>query len=286
LVTGHPLWSLTNTRHTATTLDRVTGITNVPQYIPRRIGEILRPAVLVGAALGGVLSLWWLPRRSGGASDGASDGAPADGSDGVSDGGSDGVRLGAAVGVLAVVAFAAFAAFGLPINTRYAFLASAILCVFCGAGVFGWTRLPRGDPRRGLWMAGGALVLVALLASSSSQYHSAHRELTKLARQQSIQDDLLALVSDHTITRRCEPVGVPNHAPIPLLALYLETSPRNVISAEAHQITAGTYVDPASREVEDDYVLDPHDPHLPVNVPPGFTEAHTNRSWFVFARCP
>ena len=64
LVTGHPFWSLTNTRHTATTLDRVTGIGNVPQYIPRRIGEILRPPVLVGAALGGVLSLWWLPRRA------------------------------------------------------------------------------------------------------------------------------------------------------------------------------------------------------------------------------
>ncbi len=61
LVTGHPLWSLTNTRHTAETLDRITGIANVPEYIPRRIGEILSPPVLLGAALGGVLSLWLLP---------------------------------------------------------------------------------------------------------------------------------------------------------------------------------------------------------------------------------
>jgi hypothetical protein len=258
LITGHPLWSLTNTRHTATTLDRVTGIGNVPQYIPRRIGEILRPAVLAGAALGGVLSLWWLPRRA---------------------------RLGAVVGVLAVVAFAIFAAFGLPINTRYAFLAAAILCLFCGAGVCGWTRLPRADPRRRWWMAGGALVLVALLVSIPSQYHSADRELGKLAHQQSIQDELLALVEDHTITRRCEPVGVPNHAPVPLLALYLETSPRKIVSAEASQITHGTYVDPASKEVEEDYVLDPHDPHQPVSVPPGFTETHANSSWFIFEHC-
>src|SRR5664280_607976 len=42
-ITGQPLWSLSNTRHTASTLGRVTGIANVPQYIPRRIGEILRP---------------------------------------------------------------------------------------------------------------------------------------------------------------------------------------------------------------------------------------------------
>jgi hypothetical protein len=259
LVTGHPLWSLTNTRHTATTLDRITGIGNVPQYIPRRIGEILSPAVLAGAALGGVLSLWLLPRRA---------------------------RLGAIAGVVAVVVFAAFATAGLPINTRYAFLAAAILCVFCGAGAFGWTRLARADPRRRWWMAGGALVLLALLASIPSQYHSVNRELTKLAKQESIQNDLLALVKDGAITHRCEPVGVPNHAPIPLLALYLETSPRNIVSAEASQITHGTYVDPASREVEEDYVLDPHDPHLAVNVPPSFTESHANRSWFIFARCP
>jgi hypothetical protein len=259
LITGHPLWSLTNTRHTATTLDRVTGIGNVPEYIPRRIGEILGPAVLLGAALGGVLSLWLLRRRA---------------------------LLGAAVGVGAVVVFAAFATAGLPINTRYAFLAATVLCVFCGAGAFGWTRLPREDPRRRWWMAGGALVLLALLVSIPSQYHTVHRELSKLARQESIQNDLLALVQDGAITRRCEPIGVPNHAPIPLLALYLRTSPREIVSAEVNPITHGTYVDPASREVEEDYVLDPHDPHLAVNVPPGFTETHSNSSWFIFAHCP
>jgi len=159
--------------------------------------------------------------------------------------------------------FAAFAAAGLPINTRYAFLASAILCVFCGAGVCGWTRLPRDDARRRWWIAGGVLVLVALLAYAPSQYRTAHHELDALARQESIQSDLLALVSDHAITRRCEPVGVPNHAPIPLLALYLETSPRKIVSAEASPITSGTYIDPASKEVEDDYVLDPTTPTCP-----------------------
>ena len=259
LVTGHPLWSLTNTRHTAETLDRITGIANVPEYIPRRIGEILSPPVLAGAALGGVLSLWLLPRRA---------------------------RLGAVVGVVAVVVFAVFATAGLPINTRYAFLAAAILCVFCGAGVFGWTRLPRQDPRRRWWMAAGALVLVALLAYIPTQYRTVHKELTKLARQETFQNELVALVEDGSITRRCEPVGVPNHAPIPLLALYLGTSPREIVSAEAGPIAHGSYVDPASKEVEDDYVLDPHDPHLPVEVPPGFTEAHANSSWFIFEHCP
>jgi hypothetical protein len=258
LITGDALWSLTNTRHTAHTLNRITGIANVPEYIPRRIGEILRPPVLAGAALGGVLSLLWLGSRA---------------------------RLGAIVGVMAVGVFAVFAAAGLPINTRYAFVAAAILCVFCGAGVFGWTLLARGDPRRRWWMAGGLIVLAALVVYAPSQYRSAHRQLDALATQQRIEGDLVALVGDHAIGLQCGPVGVPNHAPIPLLALYLKTSPANVISAQVNQISYGTYVDPASVEVERDYVLDPHDPHLAVSVPPGFTESATSRSWLIFRRC-
>lgn len=259
-ITSHPFWSLTNTRHTASTLDRTKGIANVPEYIPRRIGEILRPPVLVGAALGGVLSLWWMPKRA---------------------------LPGALLGLLAVIVFAAFAAAGLPIDTRYAFLAAAILCVFAGAGVCGWTRLAREDGRRRPWMIGGALVLLALIAYAPSQYRSADRELGKLARQERVEGDLIALVRSHAINLRCGPVGVPNHAPIPLLALYLKTSPANILSAEAkgQTIQSGVYIDPASAQVEQDYALDPRDPHAQVSVPPGFSASATNRSWLIFKRC-
>jgi hypothetical protein len=258
-ITGDPLWSLTNTQHTAETLDRETGIAKVPEYIPRRIGEILRPAVLVAAALGGVLSLLWLRRRA---------------------------TLGAGAGVLAVVVFAAFASVGLPINTRYAFLTASILCIFAGAGVFGWTCLERNDPRRRWWMAGGALVLVLLLSFAPSNYREAHRELDKLSHQHRIEGALLALVDDHAINLRCGPVGVPNHAPVPLLALYLETSPRNIVSPEAGHIASGVYVDPANKEVEQAYVLDRLDPvEKHPSVPPGFTESATNRSWLIFHKC-
>jgi len=259
LVTGNAMWSLTNTKHTAVTLGRAHGIGDVPQYIPRRIGEVLRPAVLAGAALGGVLSLAWLGARA---------------------------RLGAAAGVTAVIVFAAMAAAGLPIDTRYAFGAGAILCVFCGAGVFGWSALPRGDRRRRPWMAAGAVVGVALMATLPGQVRSAHHELSNLAHQQSIQDDLLALVDSRAIALKCGPVGVPNHAPIPLLALYLKAKPSLIVSAEAKQIGEGTYVDPASTEVERDYILDLKDPHAAVSIPPGFTEAHADRSWLIFEHCP
>lgn len=279
LVTGDLVWSLTNTKHTAHELGRVTGIGDVPQYVPRRIGEVLQPAALVGAALGGVLSLLWLRRRA---------------------------QLGAVVGVVAVLVFAAMATFGLPIDTRYAFLAAAVLCLFCGAGACGWTTLPGhglarddlaeggrvrgglwgGEPwRRRTWMVAGLLVLGGLLATLPAQIHSAHRELANLERQQQIQDDLLALVHRKAVTLRCGPVGVPNHAPVPLLALYLKAAPSRIVSAEARPIERGVYVEPASVEVERSYVLDPKDPHLPVSIPPGFSEAHVNRSWLVFERC-
>jgi hypothetical protein len=258
LITGNPLWSLTNTRHTASLLDRETGIANVPEYIPRRIGEILRPPVLLGAAIGGVLSLRWLSRRA---------------------------LPGAIAGLLAVAVFAAFAAVGLPINTRYAFLAAAILCVFCGAGVFGWTALAREDPRRRPWIALAAIIAIALLAYAPSQYRAADREFGKLAAQERAEDDLLALVRSGAVNLRCGPVGVPNHASIPLLAVYLRASPVRIQSPESGQISSGVYVDPASREVEKNYKIDARDPHEQVSVPPGFIEAASNRSWLIFKHC-
>jgi hypothetical protein len=257
-ITGDVLWSLKNTRHTAHALGRVTGIANVPQYIPRRIGEILRPPVLVGGALGVLIALRRLRGRA---------------------------LAPVAAGVLAILVFALFATLGLPINTRYAFGAAAIGCVLTGAGVFGWTQLPRGDASRRGWMLAGAVVLAGLIAYTPASVKSAHREMTKLARQEGIKDDLLALVENHTITLRCGPVGVPNHAPVPLLALYLRANPREIANLAVQRQVSGVYVDPASKTVEAEYVLDPKDPVVSVSVPSGFGEIGLNRSWIVFERC-
>ena len=219
----------------------------MPEYIPRRIGEILRPPVLLGAALGGVLSLLWLRRRA---------------------------LLGAVAGVLAVVVFAAFASVGLPINTRYAFLAAAILCIFCGAGVFGWTRLRARRPAAAP-VDGRRRRSCSLRCSPTRPRSTAPRIANSTNSPASTASKTTCSRSSRTTpsTSRCGPVGVPNHAPIPLLALYLKTSPRNIVSPEAGHIDSGVYVDPASTEVEQDYVLDPHDPHEAVSVPPGFRES-------------
>jgi hypothetical protein len=128
---------------------------------------------------------------------------------------------------------------------------------------------------------------VLLLITAPAQYRSANRELSNLRRQQSIQDELVALVDAHVVSLRCAGlVGVPNHRPIPLLALRLDASPARILSAQVQPLVRGTYVDPAGEEVEKDYTLDPHDPHpLTAKVPPGFTPAGGNRSWLLFKRC-
>ncbi len=247
-ITGDPLWSLTNTRHTAETLDRVTGIANVPEYIPRRIGEILRPPVLAGAALGGVLSLLWLRRRA---------------------------LLGAVAGVLAVVVFAAFATVGLPINTRYAFLAAAILCIFCGAGVFGWMCLRARRSAAALVDGGRARWWWSRCSPTlPSQYRSAHRELDKLARQHSIEDDLLALVRQPRdqpalrARRRAQPRARPAAGAVP------EDEPRATSSARraATSPPACTSTRPA-RKSKKTTCSTPTTRASAVSVPPGFTES-------------
>ena len=260
LVTGNPLWSLTQTRHTAETLKRVTGLHNVPITGSRRLGEIMREPGLFGAVAGIVLVVAW--RR-------------------------DRARAGLAALVAALLAFALLATAGLPIVTRYMLLPAALLCPFVGAAAFGWLSLPRNDRRRRPWIAVALAVGVALLAFIPSQAHRVDHTFDNLARQQTDRDALLALVRGGTISLRCKPVGVPNHRPVPLLALYLHAPPATIVDAQVHAIARGSFVTPATAAVRSDYTLDPHDPHpLTAAVPTGFSLAGANSRWQVYARCP
>jgi hypothetical protein len=259
LVTGNPLFSLTQTRDTAETLGRVTGIDNVPTTMPRRLGEILREPGLLGAAGGGAVALLWLRDRA---------------------------RLGLAAAVVALAAFCVLAVAGLPIITRYLLLPAAILAVFCGVGAFGWLALGRDDSRRRPWLALGVVVLLVLAVFAPSQYDRLRDTRRAIATQEQIRDDLVALVDDGTIEASCGPVAVPNHRPVPLLALRLEIPPSQVVSAQVRRTTSGTYVDATNARVARSFVLDKRDPHpLTAEVPRGFRPAGGNRSWRVFKRC-
>ncbi len=258
---GSPLHSLTGTRESARTLGRITGLGAAATTAPRRIGEILREPALVGAVGGLVLGWLWLRTR---------------------------IRLAVVAGAVALAAFCVLAAAGLPILGRYLLLPAALGAILCGAGVFGWRLLPAGHPRRRLWAWFGAFVLVLFVVFAPAQAGRISDLRAALARQDQIQDDLRALVRDPPALVRgsCAPVGVPNHRPVPLLALWLDLPAEQIVSLQGRTIGLGEYVRPATPAVARDYVLDRRDLDRAIPPPPpGFTAAGGNRSWRVYMRC-
>jgi hypothetical protein len=239
LIAGDPLHSLTGTRDNAEVLQRKTGLDEVPLTVPRRLGEILREPVLLGAAIGGVLAL----RQKRG-------------------------LLLAGAGVVALAAFCVLAAAGLPILGRYLLLPAAVLAVFCGAAL-----------SFGRWPA--AVTVAALLVFAWPQAKRIDRLHGSIGVQREIRDDLHAITGEV----RCDPVGVVNHRPVPLLALWLDRRPDAIVSAQLRTVDRGSFLAPASARVERNYILDRNDPgDLSADPPAGFAEVARNRSWVLSER--
>ena len=255
LLTGDALHSLTGTRDNAALLGRVTGIEHVPATVPRRLGEILREPVLLAAAGGVVLALAWRRDRR--------------------------VRLGVAAGLLALAAFTVLAAAGLPIITRYLLLTATLLAIFAGAGVFGWLDLLPGRERT-WWARFAVLALVALLAFVPGQAQRIDRLGNALARQEAIQGRLGDLVAGK---RPPLPIVVPNRRPIPLLALWLNLDPRQIVDAQRGLPAGGTYVVPATPQIARDYILDRRDRDRRVApAPPDWRLRDANAAWRMFEK--
>ena len=242
VLAGDPLHSLLGTRDNAEVLERNTGLDDVPLTVPRRLGEILREPGLLGAAAGGILVLAFMRRRA---------------------------ALPIAAGFVSIAAFCVLAAAGLPILGRYLLLPAALLAVFCGAGALGWLQLPREHAWRRRWAVIGGVVLAAFVAFTPAQAD----RIADLRASMGTQEEILADLHDLTDDFTCEPVAVPNHRPVPHIALWTGIPPGQIVSAQLEQPTSGLYVDPASERVLRNFTLDPRDPkRLTADVPAGFEE--------------
>ncbi|MDX6726123.1 MAG: hypothetical protein QOK49_928 [Baekduia sp.] len=253
-ITGDPLHSLTGTRSTAEDLGRITGLQHVPATLPRRLGEILREPVVLAAAVGGVLALWRLRARA---------------------------VLGAVAGLLAVGAFCVLAAAGLSILTRYLLLPATILAIFAGAGLAGWTQLPREDPWRTRWMAFGALAAVLMVVFVPSQVTRLKNTRAALVTQTHILDELHAFSRDLPAT--CPVISVPNRRAVPQLALWTDRRPAQIGSAQEH----GGYVIPAfvpvSQAVANEFILDQRDKDRALPPPPAGNPSRRGRYWLLYS---
>ena len=259
-VTGDALHSLTGTRTTARTLHRLTGLANVPIGTPRRLGEIVREPVLLGAAAGLGLAVAWLRHRAATAV----------------------VAL-----ALSLLAFTVLAAAGLSILTRYLLVPGCLLALLCAGAVGGWLELAPGEHRRRWWAWTGGAVALVLIAFIPAQVHRIRALRHTLATQGRIQDDLAGLVRRGALGRGCLPVDVPNHRPVPVLALWLDTRPGAIVSAQDSSLSRGSYVLPASAAAAGAYILDPRDPVRAIAAAPrGFAARGGDRSWKIYARCP
>jgi hypothetical protein len=262
LITGDALHSLTFTRDTAETLGRPQGIENVPEVMPRRLGEILRWVPLLGGTAGFFLALRFARKRA---------------------------LVPAALAVLGGVAFVAIGIAGLSLLGRYLFLPAAMLCIFFGFATLGWI----GRPLEGAWRAwvGGAVVLLIAFAGSTVSHQTDRLDRLRdgIQLRGAIQDDLRELARADgaaPLLEHCAPVYVPNHRAVPILAWYVDRDPADFRSAQLEPPRRGVYVAPQTKVVEEKFILDPRDPKrfdVP-RQPAGFRPVAANDSWALYER--
>lgn len=262
---GDALYSLTGTQDTVDKLERETGVMGLVTEGPPRLGEVVREPVLLGAAVGLVLAATALRERS---------------------------RLPLAALVLAAGAFALLALGGLAVITRYLLLTGALLSIFCAVGVLGWMLLERGDRARTPSIVAAVAVGLLLAVLIPAQWGRLDDLQGKIAQQDGIQADLRDLANAVDIEPGCEPVQAPNTRPVPMLALWLDRRPSEILPGvddiEQRPFRGYAFV-PASSRVARAFELDPNDPGAgnEPEVPPLRSEpVAENRSWLLFGRCP
>lgn len=255
VLAGDALFSFHGTQAGAERLERPTGVNGLVTVAPRRIGEILRAEVLIGAVAGGMLLLrGGVPQAK--------------------------VLVGGVAA--AAVAFAIVAIGGLPVIVRYLLPFAAIACLLCAYALTGW-RAERSIPIGRAWVAGAAALLVLLLVFAPAQVRRLDRLQSALANQETTVAELEALVR----SAPCGPIAVPNRRAVPLVALWTDRPAASIVTTQDRGVPpTGSYLVPASPEAAEGFVLDARDRDRAIPPPPpGYRELDRTTKWVLTARC-
>jgi hypothetical protein len=257
-LTGDILFSFRGTRAGTERLDRPTGVSGLVTIAPRRIGEVLRWELLLGAAAGAVLM--FRPGREHHRQ----------------------ARVLVVATVAAAIAFAIVAVGGLPVITRYLIPLAAAGCVACAFALTGWRSDP-SIPFGRAWAVGAAVLLAAILALAPRQAERLDHLQTALSVQQRTVVELEALVDEV----KCGPIVVPNRRAVPLVALWTKTPARDVVTSQDQGVPPrGTYIFPSSQLAASQFILDQHDTNKVVPLPPrGYTEHDRTPRWVLASSC-
>lgn len=267
VIAGDPLYSLTGTQDNADELRRATGFDDLPVTGARRLGEIAREPVLLGALAG--LALTWVRWRR-----------------------EHAVRVGVATLVAAGAAFALLAGAGLPIITRYLLLPAVLLSLLAAAALVAFARLPAGDRLRRPAYAAAVAVGALLVAFGPGQVDRIDRLRDAITTQTRILVDLRELTrpdgsAPAPVSDACLPLAVPNQRAVPQLALWLDIDPSAIVVTQQDDVPArGTYIRPATDAVARQFILDRRDRDRV--IPPPVARSRSlpgNRSWTVATTC-
>ena len=259
---GDALHSLTGTQDTVEALDRDTGLAGLVIDGPRRLGEVLREPVLIGAAVG--IALFVTLRR-------------------------DRALIGLAALVLSLAAFSVLAIAGLAVLTRYLLPAAAILAIFCAAGALGWLDLARGDRWRRAWALIGAGLIVVMLAFVPAQVERISDLRDSIEAQDELGDDLRELADSGAFDAGCGPITVPDERAIPFLALWLDEQPSEIHVAgdtETQPEPTGYLLIGRSQNAKNLFTLGAGDTaREEPPIPNGAHRVESNDSWDVYETC-
>ena len=100
------------------------------------------------------------------------------------------------------------------------------------------------------------------------------------------QSEILADLHDITGDFGCAPVTVPNHRPVPHVALWTGIPPGEIVSAQLAAADVGRLRRPRQRARAAQLHARPaRSAQAHRDVPPGFERVAANRSWVLYARC-